>query len=264
MSPLLWVAAAWAAQDRPQFDPAKELSAIHQQAESYHKELSSFSAGVKFVEGENVREGKLRAKRIKGDRWGRLDFTSAPSDQAPALNVVNKKLTELWPAATEYRRIDYAKRKDVYPIETLLVWQYQPARLKTDFDLKLVRPAGKYSQGDSKTSKTPPKADDPMKDRLKDFGGKDDSEGKTPEKTGPDADVHHLVELTPKESKLRQAIRTILLHVQYKTFTLSEIEMRFAGEGARVLRVGLSHVQTGVEHPDKEILVETREWRERK
>lgn len=259
---------ALVAQEKPKLDPAKEFAAINQQADAAHKELKSFSADVRFQEGEGAGiEAKLRAKRLKGEMWARLDST-APG-RAPSLNVVNQKLTELWPASKEYRRTDYAKRKDQYPVEVFLGWQYQPSKYKPDFDLKLKQLAGKYVEAlnpvDPKAKKEAPKADDPFADKKKKFEGETAPKGETPKaETGPDPLQHHVVELVARDPKLKAALGTVFLHVHYKTHMLAQIEVRYPGEDARVLRVSLFNVATGVEHPDREMLVDTRDWTEKK
>lgn len=250
-----------------QIDPVKEFPNIQVQAEAVMKELKAFSAkAVKFHEidmgqGKDVQfEGSLRAKRIKGEMWALIETPKDP-DKCLQRNAVNLKITELWPEAKEFRRTDFAKRKDAFPIETLLAWQYQPTKYKADFEVKLVRLALKYKVGDAKYDKPP--TDDPFAKEAEKFE-KDKPNLDQTGGDGPDANIHHLLELTPKDKKLKEAIHSILLHVHFRSYLLSLIEVKYSEDGAHVLKVSLVEPKPGGDWKDEEIMIKTEGWKARK
>lgn len=250
-----------------QIDPAKEFPNILSQAEATVKELKAFSAkAVKFHEidmgqGKDIQfEGSLRGKRIKGEMWALLDLPKDP-DQCLQRNVVNKKVAELWPETKEVRRTDFAKGKDAFPIETLLAWQYQPSKYKSDFEIKLVRLALKYKVGDAKYDKPP--TDDPFAKEAEKFE-KDKPNMDQTGGDGPDANVHHVFELTPKDKKLKEAIHSIVVHVHYRSYLYSLIEVKFSEDGSHVLKVSLVEPKPGGDWKDEEIMIKTEGWKTRK
>lgn len=243
-----------------QIDPAKEFPLINQQADAVLKDLKSLTAKFKIHEvdmtagKDEACEGTLKVKRLKGDLWGLLE---CPTNDPRLRNIVNKKLTELWPEPKEYRRTEH--KKESFPIEALLAWQYQPSKLKEDFELKLVRIALKYKKGDAKGEKPP--ADDPFKKQSDEF------EKDKPTETagnGPDPTVHHVVELVPKDKKLKSGIVSITLHLHYRTYLLTQIEVKRSEDGARSAKIDLSDAKLGEEIADKDVLIETKDWKARK
>ncbi len=247
--------------NKNRIDPAKEFPFINQQADAAIKELKSFGAKMKWhgvdqaAGRDETREGTLKAKRIKGEMWAVLSFPKDP-DRCTLRNAVNKKVTELWPETKEFRRTEY--KKEAFPIESLLCWQYLPSKLKDDFDLKLVRLALKYKRVDAKGDKPP---DDPFGKKAGEF---ETDQPQTNAVEGPDPNHHHVVELVPKDKKLKAAISSISLHVHAKTFFLARIDVKQSEDGSRSLQVDLSDVQSGGDYPDAEILISTAEWTARK
>jgi len=245
---------------KAQIDPAKEFPLINQQADAVLKEMKSMTAKVKFHEidmsagRDEAREGTLKVKRYKNELWG---LVVCATNDPPLRNIMNKKLTELWPDSKEYRRTEH--KKESFPVEAFLAWQYQPSKLKEDFELKLVRIALKYKKGDAKGDKPP--TDDPFAKQAGEFEKENPSESVG---EGPDPNVHHVVELVPKEKKLKASISSITLHVHFRTYLFAEIAVKRSEDGSRSLAITLSDSKTDVELADKDVVIETTEWKAKK
>lgn len=249
-----------------QVDPAKEFPVIQSQAEAVIKDLKVFSAkSVTFHEvdmgqGKDIKiEGTLRGKRIKGEMWALLETPKDPA--CPMKNACNLKVTELWPEPKEFRRTDFSKLKDQFPIETFLAWQYQPSKYKDAFEIKLVRLALKYKVGDAKFDKPP--SDDPFAKKADEFE-KDKPAVDQTGGSGPDANVHHVFELIPKDKKLKANVQSITVHVHYRSYLFSQIEVRYSEDGSHTLTVSLVEPKPGGEWKDEEIMIKTEGWKTRK
>lgn len=252
-----------------QIDPVKEFPTINKQADSVTKATSSYTAKfatheVNMTAGLDARTaGTVKAKRLKGDMWALLEDAGSADKKLPAakVQVVNKKVLSVWPEAKEYERVDYTKKKESYAPQIFFGTLYQPAKFGEDFELKIVRLALKYKAGDGAKEKPP--VDDPFANKASDFEKDKPNPDSGGASSGPDPQVHHVIELTPKDKKLKERMPTITLWVHYQNYAIAQIEIKYSSDGSNTLTIAVSEIKIGADVAEKDIQLDVKDLKER-
>lgn len=210
--------------------PENQLAEIHRQAAEARNRHKQWQAELllKKIDMSAGREesagGRIVVKNVKGTwklLWTQEGFQGREQETKTAILLEGKKLLITWPELKQYQKIDIGKPEDFHPAQ-LFFPCYDPEGLAPYFEIKLMSAATAWQSKQELTKRDRAPENKDFEEKLKQFEKQAQQQQQASGQI--DTNVHHCIELYPKDARLKEQFHLVRIYVHMETLLVSQAE----------------------------------------
>lgn len=169
-------------------------------------------------------KGRIVVKNVKGTwkmLWTQEGIKDREQETKTAISLEGRKLLITWPELKQYRKIDVGKPEDFHAAQ-LFFPCYDPSALAPYFDIKLMSAATEWQKKLDLTKRDKAPENKEFDEKLKQFEKQAQEQQQASGQI--DTNVHHCIELHPKDARLKEQFHLARVYVHMETLLISQVE----------------------------------------